>query len=263
MTKNTYDFQGKTVLITGGGSGMGRAMARAFLDNGANVAITGRREAPLTETLAPYPAERTLAIPGDISTPDAAKEAVALTLKKFGKLDVAVHNAAIFTGGEIQDVSDDAWNKIRAINIDGFFHFAKAIYPALVKTKGSFIATLSVSALYGDWQQSVYNATKHAEAGFVRCLALDWGAKGIRVNGIAPAFTITDMTAAMLPAEEPARTEALAPFINRIPLGRPAQPEDMAPAVLFLASEDAAYITGAILPVDGGTSASTGQPHID
>lgn len=262
MTKNKYDFTGKVVLITGGGTGMGRAMARAFLDNGASVAITGRREAPLAETLAPYPADRTLAIPGDISTPDAAKDAVALVEKTLGKLDVAVHNAAIFTGGEIQDVSDEAWDKIRAINIDGFFHFAKAVYPALAKTKGSFVATLSVSALYGDWQQAVYNATKHAEAGFVRCLALDWGAKGIRVNGIAPAFTITDMTSGMLPTEEPARTEALLPFVNRIPLGRPAQPEDMAPAVLFLASDDAAYITGAILPVDGGTSASTGQPHI-
>lgn len=263
MTKNKYDFTGKSVLITGGGTGMGRAMAQAFLENGASVAITGRREAPLAETLASYPADRTLAIPGDISAPDAAREAVSLVEKKFGKLDAAVHNAAIFTGGEIQDVTDEAWDHIRAINIDGFFHFAKAIYPALVKTRGAFIATLSVSALYGDWKQSVYNATKHAEAGFIRCLALDWGARGIRVNGIAPAFTITDMTSGMLPTDEPARTEALRPFINRIPLGRPAQPEDMAPAVLFLASEDAAYITGAILPVDGGTSASTGQPHID
>lgn len=263
MTKNKYDFSGKTVLITGGGSGMGRAMARAFLDNGANVAVTGRREAPLLETLSPYPADRTLAISGDISTPDTAKDAVAATIEKFGALHVAVHNAAIFTGGEIQDVSDEAWDRIRAINIDGFFHFAKTVYPALVKTKGSFIATLSVSALYGDWAQSVYNATKHAEAGFVRCMALDWGKQGIRVNGIAPAFTLTDMTAGMLPTEEPARTEALAPFVNRIALGRPGLPEDIAPAVLFLASEDAAYITGAILPVDGGTSVSTGQPHIE
>lgn len=262
MTANKYDFDGKTILITGAGSGIGRAIARAFLDNGANVAITGRRAGPLEETLAGYSSKRTLVLPGDISMANAAKDAVVAVEQKFGQLDVAVHNAAIFSGGEIQDVSDADWNHIRAVNIDGFFHFAKAVYPALLKTKGSLLATLSVSALFGDWKQSVYNATKHAEAGFVRCLALDWGDKGIRVNGIAPAFTITEMTKEMLPLQEPQRTKALAPFVNRIALGRPAMPDDVAPAVLFLASDDARYITGAILPVDGGTSASTGQPHL-
>lgn len=155
------------------------------------------------------------------------------------------------------DLDKKQWEQLRAINIDSFFYLAQAAFPALQKVGGTLIATSSVSGLNGDWKQAAYNATKHAVNGFVRSLALDWGEKGVRVNAIAPAFTITDMTANV--AKTP---EQLAPFINRIPLGRPGLPEDIAPAVLFLASPDAAYITGVVLPIDGGTSASTGQPHV-
>ena len=124
-------------------------------------------------------------------------------------------------------------------------------------SSASKVAITSVSGLRGDWRQAAYNATKHAVTGFVRSLALDWGERGVRVNAVAPAFTLTEMTAGL--ASTP---QQLAPFVDRIALGRPGLPEDVAPAVLFLASEDAAYVTGAVLTVDGGTSASTGQPHV-
>ena len=114
-----------------------------------------------------------------------------------------------------------------------------------------------MSGDYGDWWQAAYNSSKHAVNGLVRSLALDYGDRGVRINGVAPAFTRTDMT------EGVGRDEgALAPFVNRIALGRPGHPEDVAGAVLFLATKDASYITGSIITVDGGTSASTGQPHI-
>lgn len=257
MTKNSYRFDKKVVLVIGGGSGMGRAIARAFLDNNANVAVVGRRLGALQETLASYPQERTMAISKDISEPQAAAQIVAAVLEHFGCLDVVVSNAGVYVGGDIGQLGKKDWERLRSINLDAFFYLAQAVYPALQETRGTLIATSSVSGLNGDWKQAAYNATKHAVNGFVRSLALDWGEKGIRVNAIAPAFTLTEMTASMAGS-----AEQLAPFVNRIPMGRPGQPEDVAPAVLFLASPDADYITGAVLPVDGGTSASTGQPHV-
>lgn len=257
MTMNSYLFNQKVVLITGGGSGMGRAIAQAFLDNNANVAVVGRRLDALQETLASYPKERTLAISKDISEPQAAAQIVAAVLERFGSLDVVVSNAGVYAGGDIVDMDKRNWEQLRSTNLDAFFYLAQASYPALQETCGTLIAISSVSGLNGDWKQAAYNATKHAVNGFVRSLALDWGEKGVRVNAVAPAFTLTEMTAKM--AGSP---EQLAPFVNRISLGRPGQLEDVAPAVLFLASPDAAYITGIVLPVDGGTSASTGQPHV-
>lgn len=257
MTKNSYPFDQKVVLVTGGGSGMGRAIARAFLDNHATVIVIGRRLEALQETLASYPEERILAISEDISEPQAAARIVAAVLQRFGRLDVVVSNAGVFAGGDLIDLDKKQWEQLRSINVDALFYLAQAAFPALQKVGGTLIATSSVSGLNGDWKQAAYNATKHAVSGFVRSLALDWGEKGVRVNAVAPAFTVTDMTAHVTSSPE-----QLAPFINRIPLGRPGYPEDIAPAVLFLASPDAAYITGVVLPVDGGTSASTGQPHV-
>jgi len=114
-----------------------------------------------------------------------------------------------------------------------------------------------VSGERGDWGQAAYNATKAAISNFVRSLALDWGAEGVRLNAVAPAFTLTELTEGV--GRDP---ESLAPLVNRIALGRPGEPEDVAPAVLFLASDAARYVTGVVLPVDGGTSASTGQAHV-
>lgn len=257
MTKNTYPFHQKVVLITGGGSGIGRAIACAFLENNATVVITGRRMEALRETLASYPKERTLAISRDISEPQAAAQIVAEVLKRFGHLDVVVSNAGAYASGDLVDLDKKTWEHLCSVNIDALFYLAQAAFPALRKVSGTLVATSSVSGLNGDWKQAAYNATKHAVSGFVRSLALDWGGEGVRVNAVAPAFTITDMT-----ADVAGSPEQLVPFIDRIPLERPGTPEDIAPVVLFLASPDAAYITGVVLPIDGGTSASTGQPHL-
>ena len=134
-----------------------------------------------------------------------------------------------------------------------FFHLAKATLPLLAEVQGTLVAVSSVSGDRGDWGQSAYNATKAVITNFVRSLALDWGPRGVRPNAVAPSFTVTELTERLGEDER-----VLAAFANRIALGRPAQPDDIAPAVLFLASEGARNITGAVLPVDGGTSASTG-----
>jgi meso-butanediol dehydrogenase / (S,S)-butanediol dehydrogenase / diacetyl reductase len=258
MAHNHYDFQGKTILITGGGTGIGAAIARAFLDNGASVAVTGRRREPLRQVLGAYSSERGLAVTSDVSDPTSAKRLVTAVTDRFGAIDVVVTSAAAYTTGHVTEVGLEQWHAIRDTNIDGFFHLAQAVLPLLMVTKGNLVAISSVSGIRGDWGQAVYNASKHAVNGFVTSLALDYGWRGVRINAVAPAFTLTDATAGF-----GTDGKSLAPYVNRVALGRPARPEDIAPAVLFLASEDAAYITGTVLTVDGGTSASTGQPHIE
>jgi meso-butanediol dehydrogenase/(S,S)-butanediol dehydrogenase/diacetyl reductase len=257
MTANTYDFTGKTVLVTGGGTGIGQAIALAFLDNGANVAISGRREDKLRETLQGRPDDRTLAVVSDVSDPDSARTLVETVVERFGQLDVVINNAAAYAGGEFTETAASEWERVRTTNIDGFVNLALHALPELERVGGNLVAVSSVSALRGDWGQSLYNASKAAVHNFVESLALDYGSRGVRLNSVAPAFTITPITEGM--TED---AELIAKFTNRVALGRPGQPEDVAPAVLFLASDDAAYITGATLAVDGGTSASTGQPHI-
>ncbi|WP_375481702.1 SDR family NAD(P)-dependent oxidoreductase [uncultured Jatrophihabitans sp.] len=258
MTHNRYEFTDKVVLVTGGGSGIGRAIARAFLDNGALVAVVGRRVDPLEETLEGFDDDRVLALTADLSDRDAAGSIVESVVGKFGRLDVVVNNAARYAPQEFTELGADEWDAFRATNIDAFVFLTQAALPELERTGGNLVAVGSVSGLRGDWGQAAYNATKAAVMNFVQSIALDWGARGVRLNSVAPAFTLTDATAGV------GRDEAsLRPFVNRIALGRPGEPEDIAPAVLFLASADAAYITGATLTVDGGTTASTGQPHVE
>jgi len=257
-THNSYAFTDKVVLVTGGGSGIGRAIARAFLDNGAKVAIVGRRRAKLDETLAGYDEDRVLALPLDVSDPAQARSAVDSVVSRFGTLDVFVNNAAQYLAKPFTEMSGDEWDGLRAANIDAFVHLAQRALPELERSGGNLVAVGSVSGMRGDWGQSGYNATKALVMNFVQSLALDYGPRGVRLNAVAPAFTQTEATAGV-----GTDAESLAPVVNRIALGRPGQPEDIAPAVLFLASDDAAYITGAILTVDGGTTASTGQSHIE
>jgi meso-butanediol dehydrogenase/(S,S)-butanediol dehydrogenase/diacetyl reductase len=256
MTENRYAIEGRAVLVTGGGSGIGAGIARAFLDNGARVAVSGRRTEPLERFASAASEGRALAVPGDVGEAADAARIVERTVAAFGGLDVVVSNAAAYASGDLVDLSAADWEQLRRTNVDGFVHLAQAALPELVRSRGNLVAVASVSGLNGDWGQAAYNATKHAVVGFVRSLALDYGDRGVRVNAVAPAFTLTDMTADVGTDEA-----SLAPFVDRIALGRPGRPEDVAPAVLFLASDDAAYITGTVLTVDGGTSASTGQPH--
>lgn len=255
-TVNDYSFGGKTVLVTGGGSGIGLAIAEAFLANGANVAISGRRRDKLDAALEGHPEHRTLAVEADVADDGSAKAMVEAVVERFGALDVVVNNAAAYFSGPFDEVTLDQWEAIRGTNIDGFVHVVRHSIGELEKSGGNVVVVGSVSGLRGDWGQAAYNATKAAIMNFVQSLALDYGPRGVRFNAVAPTVTITDMTKHI---EDDAA--ALAAAVNRIALGRPAQPADIAPAVLFLASADAAFITGAWLAVDGGTSASTGQAH--
>ena len=255
-TSATFDFTGSVVLVTGAGTGIGRAIAQAFLDAGASVAVTGRRQGKLEEAFADAPQDRVLTVSADVSDGQQVRDLVTSVRERFGRLDVVVSNAAGYNSGEITDLADDDWAAMRATNVDGFFHLAKTTLPVLAEYGGSLVAVSSVSGERGDWGQAGYNATKATVSNFVRSLALDWGTRGVRLNAVAPALTDTELTHAVV-ADDELRPQ----FENRTGLGRVGQPEDIAPAVLFLASDAAAYVTGVVLPVDGGTMASTGQAH--
>lgn len=256
MTANQYALEDKAVVVTGAGSGIGRALARGFLDSGARVVAAGRRAEPLTETITGFGADRALAVTADVADRASVQALVERTVEAFGGLDVVVSNAALYESGDLADLPEERWRSLFAVNVDGLYHLVAAAAPHLTASGGNLVAVSSVSGQYGDWGQAAYNATKHAVNGLVRSLALDYGERGVRFNAVAPAFTTTEMTAGVWQGDAD-----LSAFTNRIALARPGRPEDVVGAVLFLASPDAGYITGSVLTVDGGTSASTGQPH--
>src|SRR4029079_8044372 len=175
--------------------------------------------------------ERTLAIEADVADDASAKAMVDAVVERFGALDVLVNNAAAYFTGPFDAMTLDAWEAIRTTNIDGFVHVVRHCVGALEKSGGNVVVVGSVSGLRGDWGQAAYNATKAAIMNFVQSLSLDYGPRGVRFNAVAPAFTRTELTAAMADDETVVRA-----FNNRVTLGAPGRPEDVAPAVLFLAS---------------------------
>lgn len=258
IASSIHPLVGTAVLVTGAGSGIGEAIARAFLEQGALVCLVGRTEASLAAVAADFPATQSLVFPADVTSSASVNEAVRAAADRFGKLEVVVNSAGIFEGGDLEDFHDAKWDRLRATNLDGLFYLARAATPHLKASRGTIIAISSVSGMRGDWGQFAYNATKGANNAMMQSLALDLGPFGVRVNAVAPSFTATRLTQERL--DDP---EFAAALTNRLALDRAATPEDIARAVLFLASPDAAYITGVVLPVDGGMTASTGQPHFE
>lgn len=251
-----YPYQGQVVLVTGAGTGIGRATARAFLEQGASVAVLGRRREPLRETVTGFDAGRVLVLTVDVTDTTALENVVAAVTARFGRLDVVVANAGTSEPSRIDTFDDAAWERLRSVNLDSVIALARLTVPLLRATRGNLVAVSSIAGLRGDWARFAYNATKAAVNGFVQSLALDLGADGVRVNAVAPAFTVSRLTQDRL--DDPGFTGRL---LDRVALGRVARPEDIARAVLFLASPDAGYVTGAVIPVDGGTSASSGTPR--
>jgi len=248
-------FKNKVVIVTGAGSGIGEATARRFSEEGASVVLTGHTGAKLEKVAATLPAERTRVQVTDVADYGQCEKLVNDTLAAFGRIDVLVSNAGIATEGTVVEGKLADWRATMDTNAGGVFHCARAALPELIKTKGSIVNTASVSGLGGDWAMAFYNASKGAIVNLTRSMALDHGKDGVRVNSVCPSFTRTPMT------DDMQDNEALvAKFNERIALGRPCEPREVAAAIAFLASDDASFITGVNLPVDGGLTASNGQP---
>lgn len=249
-------FSGKVVIVTGAGTGIGAATARRFLSEGASVVLNGRREHKLRETIEGFDPAHSLIHPGDVSEEAYFPKLVADTIARFGKLDILVNNAGMAIFGPFEETTPANWRTVMGTNLDSVYFGVSAALPHLLNTRGAVINVSSASGLGGDWGLSAYNAAKGAVTNYTRALALEFGARGVRVNAVAPSLTETDATAELTKSEP-----LLAAFRDRMPVGRAATPDDVAGVIAFLASEDARFINGVILPVDGGLNASNGQPN--
>lgn len=249
-------FVNKVVIVTGAGSGIGAGTARRFAQEGACVVLAGRTRDKLDRVAADLPAARRLVQVTDVSKLAQVEALVAAAVNRFGRLDVMVNNAGVAPEGRATEASVEDWREVMSIDLDGVFHGCRAALPELIKTRGCIANTSSVSGLGGDWKLSFYNAAKGGVSNLTRALALDYGRDGVRINAVCPSLTRTDLTAGMF--EDDALVDA---FRQRIALGRTAEPEDIAAVIAFLASDDARFVTGVNLPVDGGLMASNGQPY--
>ena len=184
------------------------------------------------------------------------KRLVEDTVNKFGKLDVLVNNAGIATFGPFAQTTTQDWRKVMGTDLDSVYFASREALPHLLTTKGSIVNLSSASGLGGDWGMSSYNAAKGAVTNFTRALALEYGSRGVRVNAVAPSLTSSEATADLEKIEA-----VMAAFVSRLPIGRAAKPDEIAGVIAFLASEDAIFVNGVVLPVDGGISASNGQPN--
>lgn len=248
-------FDGRVALVVGGTSGIGLATAQAFAAEGAKVMIAGRRVAEGEESVAAIHAAGGTAgfVQADITQPESVAAMVAGTVETFGALHVAYNNAGI-TGTVnlfVEDADLAMFEQVMAINVTGTWLAMKYQVPAILASGGGAIVNCgSVAGLRGSPGCSAYYGSKHAVLGMTKCVALENAARGIRVNAVCPGLVMTDLVEAGFAGAE----DKLAMLTARIPMQRPGLPQEVAGAVLWLASEEASFINGVALPVDGGTA---------
>jgi NAD(P)-dependent dehydrogenase (short-subunit alcohol dehydrogenase family) len=247
-----FDFKDEVVIVTGGSRGLGLEIAHAFGQAGAKLVVTARREQWLNE------AEKFLKDEGvavdalicDVADVSSVEQLVQQTLQSNSKIDVLVNNAGLTWGAPAETMPLERWQQVIDANITGTFLMSQAVGRHMLERKNGAIVNVASIAGFGGGQLNTvgYNASKAAVINLTRALAIEWASRGIRVNAIAPGLFRTRMSEVLVQRAEEAN-------IPVAPLGRIGNPGELAPAVLFLASEGASYITGQVVPIDGGRSA--------
>ncbi len=240
-------FTDKVAIITGGGTGIGLAVARRFVTGGAKVVITGRREEPL-KVAASELGEAVRYISADVSRSGASKDIVAFALKQFGRIDILVNNAGYGLIGPLATTSDEELDQVLAVNVKGVLAMTRDALAELEKNRGSVINISSVGGQATFPGAAAYSGTKAAVDRVTRSLAVELGPQGIRVNVVSPGATETAMYDQAIGIESDASQQTIA----QTPLQRLGTPDDIAKAVVWLASDDAAWVTGQIVQSSGG-----------
>lgn len=247
------DFQNRVAVITGGGRGIGRAIAQAFARHGAGGVVIGYRDdtssAQKTVELLGEAGVPALSLSGDIAKPATSRALAKAALDRFGRLDAWVNNAGITADGPFLRMPEDRWRLVLNTNLEGTRHGCQAALEVMFRQRsGAIVNVASVIGLIGNSGQANYSAAKAAIIGLTRSLAVDFGRRGIRINAVAPGYVPTALT-------EEVEGEAQRVLLSHIPLAKAGRPEDVAELTVFLCSERAAYITGATIVVDGGLTA--------
>jgi meso-butanediol dehydrogenase/(S,S)-butanediol dehydrogenase/diacetyl reductase len=236
-------------IITGAANGIGAACAEVFAGAGWDLVLVDRDESSLQRE-----AERVAVVAGDVTDRAVNESAVSLAEERFGRLDAVVANAGVNLARSLDDTTDEDIDRLLAVNLRAVVYLAQSAHRALARTTGSLVVMASKTGLVAQRDSPIYCATKGAAIQLARALALDWASEGIRVNAVCPGIVDTPMLESFfeqLPDPERSRRE----FATAQPLGRLARPAECAAAALFLASEQASFITGVALPVDGGFTA--------
>lgn len=240
----------QVVLITGASSGIGRATALEFAKRGAQLVLGSRHEGAVRSLLEELGEARCVFLPSDVASKRDMHALVDLAVERFGRLDIAINNAALEAKGPIADFSEETYERVFDTNVKGVFLAMAAEIAAMRRTGGGSIVNVgATSGSRGAPNMSIYSASKHAVEGLSRSAALELAKEGIRVNVVAPGPTLTPM----LDRVTGGNTDALA---SRVPMGRAASADEVARAIMWLASPEASFVTGAVLPVNGGMCAA-------
>jgi NAD(P)-dependent dehydrogenase (short-subunit alcohol dehydrogenase family) len=241
-------LQGKVAVVTGAAKGIGKATAELFAREGARLVITDVDEAGLSRLRERLAGSKVEAVVGDVSVVEDSRLMIGAAVESFGRIDMLVANAGVIPLNTIVEATAEDWDHVMAVDGRGMFLTCKFAVEAMLAQEepgGSIVCLSSISGLAGQAQQSTYGPAKFVASGITKHLAVEWAARGIRVNAVAPG-TIATEAVVELPEDY------VAPMREAHPIGRLGEPAEVANAILFLASDEASFVTGAILPVDGG-----------